>query len=158
MNTGFVLQQPAQSATRTAAKTSLSSSRKVRLLAGLVIGVLAGAAIVLLRELLDKRLRTASRAESNFGFPVVVEIPALPVKAGQSPGGQPIPVDVVREPESPGAEAYRMLRMSVLFEALAPQSAPADPFGYEYGQGVRARRAQTGAVRPGRRPRRAAGW
>ncbi len=136
VNTGFVLQQPALFATRSAAKTSLSSSRKVRLLAGLVIGALAGAAIVLLRELLDKRLRSASRAESNFGFPVVVEIPALPVKAGQSPGGQPIPVDVVREPESPGAEAYRMLRMSVLFEALAPQSAPADPFGYEYGQGV----------------------
>lgn len=60
VNTGFVLQQPAQSATRSAAKTSLSSSRKVRLLAGLVIGALAGAAIVLLRELLDKRLRSAS--------------------------------------------------------------------------------------------------
>ncbi len=156
VSTGFVLQQPAEFATRSAASTNITSSRKVRLLAGLVIGALVGAGIVLLRELLDKRLRTAARAESNFGFPVVVEIPALPVKAGQSAGSQPIPVDVVREPESPGAEAYRMLRMSVLFEGLAPQSAPTDPFGYEYGQGVLLDRAP-GRGRPCRWPWRATG-
>ena len=144
VSTGFSIQQPAVVATRTGAKTSLTSSRKVRLLAGLVIGALIGAGIVLLRELLDKRLRSSSRAASNFGFPVVVEIPALPMKAGQAVGGQILPVDVVREPDSPGAEAYRMLRMSVLFESLAPQSAPADPYGYEYGQG-----ALLDAPRPG---------
>jgi hypothetical protein len=38
-------------------------------------------------------------------------------------------VDVRREPESPGAEAYRMLRMSVIFEPLAALAEPADPFG-----------------------------
>ena len=135
--TGYQVIHPAAYAGHgTKAKTSLTSSRKVRLLAGLIIGALIGAGIVLLRELLDKRLRSANRAASNFGFPVVVEIPALPMKGGQAVGGQSLPVDVVREPDSPGAEAYRMLRMSVLFESLAPQSAPADPYGYEYGQGV----------------------
>ncbi len=46
-------------------------------------------------------------------------------------------VDVRREPESPGAEAYRMLRMSVIFEALAPLSEPTDPFalGFESSSG-----------------------
>ncbi len=134
--TGYSIQQPAQFAIHSSTKTSLGSSRKVRLLAGLIVGALIGAAIVLLRELLDKRLRSASRAESNFGFPVVVEIPSLAMKAGQAVGGQTLPVDVVREPDSPGAEAYRMLRMSVLFESLAPQAAAPDPFGYDYGQGA----------------------
>jgi len=134
--TGFSIQQPAQFAVPSSAKTSLGSSRKVRLVAGLIVGALIGASIVLLRELLDKRLRSATRAESNFGFPVVVEIPSLPMKAGQTVGGQTLPVDVVREPNSAGAEAYRMLRMSVLFESLAPQTSAPDPFGYEYGQGA----------------------
>lgn len=135
-NSGLVLQQPAQVATHTGSKTSLGSSRKVRLVAGLILGALVGAGIVLLRELLDKRLRSTARAESNFGFPVVVEIPSLPLKAGQTVSGASLPVDVVREPDSPGAEAYRMLRMSVLFEGLAPRSTAPDPLGYEYGQGV----------------------
>jgi Mrp family chromosome partitioning ATPase len=148
VNTGVVIQQQAVAPFRTGAKTSLSSSRKVRLLAGLVVGAILGAGIVLLRELLDKRLRSATRAESNFGFPVVVEIPALPMKPGKSAGVQSIPVDVVRDPDSPGAEAYRMLRMSVMFEALAPQSAPADPFGYQYGQGVLLDAAQPDRATP----------
>jgi Mrp family chromosome partitioning ATPase len=133
---GFVVQQPAQFATHSGTKTSLGSSRKVRLVAGLILGALIGAGIVLLRELLDKRLRSATRAESNFGFPVVVEIPSQLLKAGQSVAGQSLPVDVVREPDSAGAEAYRMLRMSVLFESLAPQTSGPDGFGYEYGQGM----------------------
>ena len=117
--TGYQIQQYAEIATHIkGTKAGLTSSRKVRLLAGLVIGAIIGAAIVLLRELLDKHLRSASRAESNFGFPVVAEIP---LTAGM--------VDVVRQPDSPGAEAYRMLRMSVLFEALAPLLSPEDPLG-----------------------------
>ena len=125
-STGFQMLHLAWFATHTGSKTSLGSSRKVRLLAGLVIGVLLGAGIVLLRELLDKRIRNASRAASNFGFPVVVEIPALPMRPGQVGSG--MPVDVVSQPDSAGAEAYRMLRMSVLFEALAPTAAPLDPY------------------------------
>jgi Mrp family chromosome partitioning ATPase len=112
----------------TKAKTSLSASRKVRLLAGLVVGLLVGAAIVLLRELLDKRLRNAARAEANFGFPVVVEIPSASVSAASAlPGLAPM-VDVIRDPDSPGAEAYRMLRVSVMFESLASLSGPTDPY------------------------------
>ena len=60
--------------------------------------------------------------------------PPLPLKG--SVASTPIPVDVVREPESAGAEAYRMLRMSVLFEGLATQGRPSEAMGFEYGSGV----------------------
>jgi Mrp family chromosome partitioning ATPase len=127
--TGYeVIAQATGAAHGTKVKASLGASRKVRLVAGLVIGALVGAAIVLLRELLDKRLRNAARAEANFGFPVVVEIPSGSLGAASAlPGLAPM-VDVIRDPDSPGAEAYRMLRVSVMFENLASLSGPTDPY------------------------------
>ncbi len=132
---GFQVLQPAvlsSTADKRGAKSSLTSSRKVRLLAGLVIGMLLGAAIVLARELLDKRLRSADRAESTFGYPVVVEIPGSSKSAGDSSRG----LAVVDAPESPGAEAYRMLRMSVLFESLAARNAPDNSLDFLVGSGL----------------------
>lgn len=108
-------------------KSSLTASRKVRGLAGLVVGAVIAAAIVLLRELLDKRLRTSTRTEANFGFPVIVEIPTAALGMAPVAGVVPV-VDVIRDPDSPAAEAYRMLRMSVIFERLASLSGPTDPF------------------------------
>ena len=129
-DSGYTVLHPAVAAvdTKAFAKSSLTASRKVRALGGLAVGAIIAAALVLLRELLDKRLRTAARAESVFGFPVVGEIPLVPV-AGEAavPGLIPM-VDVVRDPVSPGAEAYRMLRMSLMFENLASLSGPADSF------------------------------
>jgi Mrp family chromosome partitioning ATPase len=130
VTSGYNVLQPAVSATSTkgGGKTTLSASRKVRGLVGLVIGAIIAAGIVLLRELLDKRLRGGVRAEANFGFPVVAEIP-LVVPLNQALDASRVTlVDVVRDPESPGAEAYRMLRMSVMFEGLAPLTGPTDPF------------------------------
>jgi Mrp family chromosome partitioning ATPase len=95
-------------------------SRKIRALIGLGLGVLLAAIIVLAREVMSRRLRTAGRAEGTFGYPVVVEIP-VPLR---SIGRRSLSVDVVSDPMSPAAEAYRMLRMSVLFEALASKVAP----------------------------------
>ncbi len=106
-------------------KSSITSSRKVRLLAGAGIGLVIGAGIVLVRELLDKRLRTATRAESTFKYPVLVELPARAWKRGFS-RSSPV-VEVVTDPTSSTAEAYRMLRMSVMFEGLAP-AQPTDSF------------------------------
>ncbi len=123
-----VVQQASGASHGKAGKASLTASRKVRGLVGLVIGVLIGAAAVLLRELLDKRLRNAARAEANFGFPVIAEIPSAAVgPAVAVPGLAPM-VDVIRDPDSAGAEAYRMLRMSVMFEGLASLSGPTDPY------------------------------
>jgi Mrp family chromosome partitioning ATPase len=116
---GYEVLQPAGATYqgRVVIKQGLTSSRKVRIIAGLALGIVLGALIVLARELLDKRIRTADRAESTFGFPVVVEIPG----SGRSVKHVERSLDVVNSPESFGAEAYRMLRMSVLFETLAPR-------------------------------------
>ena len=97
--------------------SSLGSSHKVRALAGLVVGLLIGAVVVLVVELSNKRLRTASRAEAHFKFPVVAEVPEAWPPGGDG-GGQRIVM--VTEPTSRGAESYRKLRMSVMFEAMAP--------------------------------------
>ena len=45
---------------------------------GLVVGLLLGVLIVLAREVLDKTLRSAARAEAHFRYPVLAEIPARP--------------------------------------------------------------------------------
>jgi Mrp family chromosome partitioning ATPase len=104
--------------------SSATSSKKVRLLIGLLAGLLIGVLIVLAREVLDKTLHSAARAEANFRYPVLAEIPERPLTEAAS-GTR---LDVVGDPSSPTAEAYRMLRMSVMFERLSPGLAPMDGF------------------------------
>jgi Mrp family chromosome partitioning ATPase len=125
VTTGYQIVRYAGPATRAPVpQLSKLDSRKVRLPVGFLVGILLGALIVVARLLLDKRLRTASRAASLFGFPVIAEIPQRP---RQSADEAAAPVDVVGQPTAPEAEAFRMLRMSVLFEALATSSAVSDP-------------------------------
>jgi Mrp family chromosome partitioning ATPase len=149
--TGFLSVRPAVATAIGGGKVaSLTTSRKVRGLGGLVIGLLLGAAIVLLRELLDKRLRSAARAESRFGYPVLVEIPAARMAQDKLTNAA---VDVVSDPGSPSAEAYRMLRMSVLFEELASRSVATNGFGaYENGENGSWPVAQPAAALPARVP------
>ena len=125
---------------------STLDSHKVRLVLGLVGGTLLAVAIILARELLNRTIRRPKRAEVHFKFPLVAEIPeTFPPDPGV--------VDVVDRPTSPAAEAYRKLRMSVLFEAMASDtagSAGADPFADMFG--VSASQAEPYAVpEPGSR-------
>ncbi len=117
-STGYLILQPAQasSATGGGGLSGLGSSRLVRVFAGLLIGLVLAAGIVLVLETLDKRIRGSSRAEETFGYPVVAEIP-IPSKEN----GAGV-VSVFSGASTPTAEAYRMLRMSVLFGAVEPQS------------------------------------
>jgi Mrp family chromosome partitioning ATPase len=119
-STGYLILQPAQasSATKTggAGLDGIGSSRLVRGFAGLLIGLVLAAGIVLVLEMLDKRIRGRSRAEETFGYPVVAEIP-IPSKEN----GAGV-VSVFSGASTPTAEAYRMLRMSVLFGAVEPPS------------------------------------
>jgi Mrp family chromosome partitioning ATPase len=134
-STGYQIEQPAVAATKIhkGGKSSVTASRKVRVLAGFVFGLVIAAGIVLLRELLDKRLRNASRAAANFGYPVIVEIPRGGPSLRGSLAGPADYGDVIRNPRSTSAEAYRMLRMSVLFEGLAPSSPLPDAFNFGFG-------------------------
>ena len=118
--TGYQVIKPASAsgATKIGGKGvgGATSSRKVRLLGGFVIGLIIGAGIVLISALLDKRLRTASRTANKFGFPVVAEIP-LPSKTN---GGYDISaLSSSTASDSPVAEAFQMLRMAVTLEDLA---------------------------------------
>ena len=131
-STGYLILQPAQasSATKTGGGglNGLSSSRFVRGFAGLLIGLILAAGIVLVLEMLDKRIRGSSRAEETFGYPVVAEIP-IPSKEN----GAGV-VSVFSGGSTPTAEAYRMLRMSVLFGAVKPPTRHED-----VGNGQRSR-------------------
>jgi len=73
------------------------NSRKLRAAAGLLLGVLAGALLAMAMWLLDRRLKTAKRAQHAFGYPVVAEIPSA---------------------ASDSTEPYRMLWLSVFREPL----------------------------------------
>ena len=118
--TGYQVIRPATTSgvARAAGKTGhgVTSSKKVRLLAGFVIGLIIGAGIVLISALLDKRLRNSSRAANNFGFPVVAEIPLSSKTNGAGD------ISALSSPSSSGspvAEAFQMLRMAVILEDLA---------------------------------------
>ncbi len=128
LRSGYSIESPAFAGGATKAggvKTSISSSHKVRLVGGFLVGLILGAAILILIELLDKTVRSAGRAERTFRYPVVAEIPGRPLVKGLQPV---YVVDVVGDPDSPAAEAYRMLRMSVLFEPLAAGPPPLDEY------------------------------
>ena len=125
MNTGYQVLRPAIAvdATPTTSGSSRLASHKVRARLGIVLGLVLGALIVLMREVTNRRLRTAGGVANVTQYPVVAEIPALPTaKRGGAPS---ILLSVVEEPRSASAEAYRMLRMSVMFEELsAGQTSP----------------------------------
>lgn len=80
-----------------------------RLLIGALLGLLFGAALALVVEHLDSRIRSREQAERALQLPVLAEIPSLPWAARGHP--------TVLSATSPGsaiAEAYRALRSAVL--------------------------------------------
>src|SRR5665213_1391961 len=130
--------------------TGVKLGRKELGLIGIVAGLLLGLLIVLARALLNK-LQTAAGAEAAFLFPVVVEIPE---RTGNRAGATAGPLTVVNEPTSPVAEAYRMLRVSVMFEGLAeppPQYDPLDPLDDGASSGRLIARVPYKAPEPGTR-------
>jgi len=114
-------------------EASTLDSRKVRLVIGLVGGVLLALVIIVIREVLNRSIRRAGRAKHHFRFPVIADIP-------ETYPPDPGVVDVVDRPTSPASEAYRKLRMSVLFESMASDAPPAgenaDAFSEMFGMGA----------------------
>jgi Mrp family chromosome partitioning ATPase len=115
------------------AKVSTFASHKVRLVVGLLGGTLLALLIILAREVLNKTIRRTGRAEHHFKFPVIADIP-------ETYPPDPGVVDIVDRPTSPSSEAYRKLRMSVLFESMASDAAPtgaaSDAFADMFGMGA----------------------
>jgi hypothetical protein len=97
-NTGFqIVQTPTPQGVSAVTTGKVASNRKLRLGAGLGIGLLLGALAAIGAWLLDKRLKTAKRAQTAFGYPVVAEIP---------------------DDTSDATEPYRMLWLSVFRQPL----------------------------------------
>ncbi len=85
-------------------------------LLGLILGI--GAAFFL--EYLDRTVRTSSDVESLLGIPVLGVIPSLrrldgDVDGGAALAGRGRPLVVAMDPLDPAAEAYRNLRMNLMF-------------------------------------------
>jgi hypothetical protein len=84
-------------------------NRTLRAVAGLIIGMVLGALVAVALSLLDRRLKTAKRARTALGYPVVAEIPSE---------------------SSDSTETYRMLWLSVFREPLPLPPADQDERWY----------------------------
>ncbi len=81
---------------------------------GAVIGGVLGAAVLTLRELLDRRLRSSAQAQAVSGLMVVAELPRTGRRARRS-------FALLRDPAGPVADAIRRLRTVV---QLGPGALP----------------------------------
>ena len=79
----------------------------LRIAVAALLGLLLGAALALVVERLDSRMRTREQAEDAIGLPVLAEVPLIP--KSQRAG-----VVSAERPASTVAEAFRSLRSSVL--------------------------------------------
>ena len=99
----------------------ISPRTRLNLLIGLVIGVLLGLAYALVRNQLDRRLRSASAVEKQFGVTVAGAIPAAS-DLSHDPG-KPAAIAVQQRSaklkQSESAEAFRKLRTNLQFMSRA---------------------------------------
>ena len=79
----------------------------------LVLGLMAGAAIVLIRQFMHNTFRTAEELEAATGLPVLGQIPRMPIKARNDLIGY-----LRDKPTSAPAEAIRNLRTSLLLSDI----------------------------------------
>lgn len=111
--------QPGVAIPQSAGAFTAPTNPLARLGISTLLGVLLGAALALLIERLDSRLRTREQVEESFGLPVLAEIPALPL--GQRGKRAILSADM---PASATAEAHRSLRSAVLL--LGPDGRSGD--------------------------------
>ncbi|MEC7760309.1 MAG: polysaccharide biosynthesis tyrosine autokinase [Pseudomonadota bacterium] len=91
-----------------------SSPNKRRTVAlGIILGLVAGAGLVLLREMITKNFRTVEDLERVSGRPVFGQIPLIPGKTREETLS-----NLKTKPTSAQAEALRNLRTSVLMSSI----------------------------------------
>lgn len=97
-------------ATATASSTPVSPKPRRNAMLGISIGLLLGLGVAFLAEQLDTRVKSAQEVSGICGAPVLATIPTLKVRKSQ-----PLELALAHRPDSPDAEAYRMLRNSLDF-------------------------------------------
>lgn len=100
--------------------TEIQSRGRVNVFLGALLGLILGVGAAFFLEYLDRTVRTSSDVESLLGIPVLGIIPRLRRldDAGEEAiqlGGRGIPLLVAQDPLDPAAEAYRNLRMNLMF-------------------------------------------
>ena len=80
-----------------------------------VLGFLAGSIAAIVLDRMDTRLRTKEATEAAFGVPVLAEVPTLP-RARRAR----TEITAASSPSSRVAEAYRILRTTLLFLSGSP--------------------------------------
>ena len=81
---------------------------------GLVVGLALGAGLALLRDFLDRTVKTPEELELTVGAPVLGSIP--PFKSADHP------IPVAEQPRTPVAEAFRKLRTNFAFVGIDQHS------------------------------------
>ncbi|MFZ0667332.1 MAG: hypothetical protein WAM97_16380 [Acidimicrobiales bacterium] len=132
------------------ATTNPFDRRSIRGLAGFIAGLVVGIIVAFGLDAFDKRLRTTSRTAVAFGLPVIAEIPKEIQPGGKNAprtrrgrrksaaaSDLPFAIAVFDWPASVVAEAYRRLRISVMFAPVrsgnSSVAAPASQNGTSGG-------------------------
>jgi len=94
--------------------TPVKPRTRLNVALGLLLGVMVGTGLALLREHLDRTVRTPERLEVAAGAPVVGTIPPF--------NADVLPTAVIEQPRSPAAEAFRKLRTNFSFLGVDRES------------------------------------
>ncbi len=92
---------------------------RMNILLGALLGLILGAGAAFFLEYLDRTVRTTADVESFLGIPVLGIIPRLRRVVEAEERGETLPMGiplvVALDPLDPAAEAYRNLRMNLMF-------------------------------------------
>ena len=91
---------------------------QTNLLLGAILGLILGIGAAFFLEYLDRTVRTSAEVETLLSIPVLGIIPRLrkiPVGSEAGNGSTNLPLLVALDPLDPAAEAYRNLRMNLMF-------------------------------------------
>jgi len=103
----------------------LGSSSRMNILLGGLLGIILGIGAAFFLEYLDRTVRTSSDVESLLDIPVLGVIPQLSrlenaASDASQLEGRGIPLIVAMDPLDPASEAYRNLRMNLMY--VSPDS------------------------------------
>ena len=93
---------------------------RMNVLLGALLGLILGVGVAFFLEYLDRTVRTSSDVETLLGIPVLGIIPRLRrlapgTEEGPHDASPGLPLVVALDPVDPAAEAYRNLRMNLMF-------------------------------------------
>ena len=96
----------------------VTTGGQTNLLLGAILGLILGVGAAFFLEYLDRTVRTSAEVEMLLSIPVLGIIPRLrkiPEESEADDGSTGVPLLVALDPLDPAAEAYRNLRMNLMF-------------------------------------------